>query len=170
MSDLREQLDAALRGKVCVVGVGNPDYGDDGLGVRLAEALAAGGIADVCVAAASPERYLGQLSEGAFDTCLFLDAVECGAAPGSILLLNSGEMASRFPQVSTHKIALGMLAQLIESNGRTRVYLLGVQPESLRASGELTPTVRVTLDLLRELLGEKLRDPQAQPAKEEAPV
>ena len=36
MSDLRLQLERCFRGRVCVVGVGNVDWGDDGLGVRLA--------------------------------------------------------------------------------------------------------------------------------------
>jgi hypothetical protein len=39
MPDLREQLRACLQGRVCLVGVGNADHGDDGFGVRLAESL-----------------------------------------------------------------------------------------------------------------------------------
>jgi Ni,Fe-hydrogenase maturation factor len=40
MPDLRQQLEACFQGRVCLVGVGNPDLGDDGLGVRLAEEVA----------------------------------------------------------------------------------------------------------------------------------
>jgi Ni,Fe-hydrogenase maturation factor len=39
MRDLREQLERCFQGWVCLVGLGNADYGDDAFGVRLAEAL-----------------------------------------------------------------------------------------------------------------------------------
>jgi hypothetical protein len=39
MPDLREQLQQLLEGRVCLMGLGNVDYGDDGFGVRLAEEL-----------------------------------------------------------------------------------------------------------------------------------
>lgn len=40
MPDLLEQLAHWLSGKVCFVGLGNPDFGDDSLGLRLADAVA----------------------------------------------------------------------------------------------------------------------------------
>ena len=70
------------------------------------------------------------------------------------MLLNSREMAARFPQISTHKISLGLLAQLIEADGRTKAWLLGVQRESLRAGGELSPPVKAAVDILSQLIGE----------------
>ena len=44
------------------MGVGNADYGDDALGVHLAEALVEAGVPDVIVAGNSPERYLGRVA------------------------------------------------------------------------------------------------------------
>ena len=39
MADLREALHERLTGRTCLMGIGNPDRGDDGFGVRLAEAV-----------------------------------------------------------------------------------------------------------------------------------
>ena len=39
MPDLREQLQQLFQGRVCLMGLGNVTYGDDGIGVRLAEEL-----------------------------------------------------------------------------------------------------------------------------------
>ncbi len=47
MTDLGEQLRQCLAGRVCLLGLGNEDFGDDGLGVRLGERLLAIGMPDV---------------------------------------------------------------------------------------------------------------------------
>jgi hydrogenase maturation protease len=108
------------------------------------------------IAGTTPERFIGRIVEAGFDHVIFVDAVECGGAPGSVVFLNSQEMASRFPQVSTHKLSLGMLAKFIEADGGAWAWLLGVQPELLRPGGGLTPPVRRTLEMLAELLSEML--------------
>ena len=148
--------------------MGNVDYGDDGFGVRLAEVLLEAGVSDVVVAGAEPERYIGRTEDQRFDRILFLDAVDFGATPGSVALLSSKQICARYPQVSTHKISLGVLAKWMEASGTTKVWLLGVQPESLHPGetqlaafhtgsdtsrrGALSPAVTATLRLLRDLL------------------
>lgn len=150
MKNLREQLEQSLTGPVCFMGLGNVEYGDDGFGVRLAEELAAAGVPDVIVAGTTPDRWISHFA--GFDHIVFLDAVEFGGAPGSAIFLNSTEIAARFPQISTHKISVGVLARWVELTGSTKAWLLGVQPESLKATHQLTPTLQLTLDALRDLL------------------
>ena len=152
MRNLCEQLQQCFRGRVCLMGLGNVDYGDDGFGVRLAEKLAERGVLDAVVAGTTPEHFIGHVADEGFDHLIFLDAVEFGGAPGSVVFLNAGEMAARFPQISTHKISVGVLAKWVDANGTTKAWLLGVQPESLKPGGELTPQVQATLDVLQELL------------------
>jgi len=106
------------------------------------------------LAGTTPERHLGRVIAGNYDRLVFVDAVHFGGSPGSVVLLDSRGMVARFPQVSTHKLSLGLLAKQVEANGKTRVWLLGVQPESLRPGEELTPTVAGTLQLLLELVRE----------------
>jgi hydrogenase 3 maturation protease len=150
MRDLCQQLQECLHGRVCFLGIGNTDYGDDGVGVRLAEELIHAGVPDVLIAGNTPEAFIGRIAEEGFDHLVFLDAVEFGGEPGSVVFLNAEEIAARFPQVSTHKISLGLLAKRVEANGTTRTWLLGVQPASLRCG---TSTVAATLEVLGELLG-----------------
>jgi hydrogenase maturation protease len=162
MRDLREQLEQCFDGRVGLVGVGNVERGDDGLGVRLAEDLRfANHDLRVVVAGTSPERYLTGLKDGGFNHVIFLDAVEFGGAPGTAVFLDANEMASRLPQVSTHKISLGTLAQWIEAGGTTRAWLLGVQPASLRPGMNLSPTVERTLEILSTMLTELAREQRA---------
>ena len=158
MPDLREQLLHCFEGRVCLMGLGNVASGDDGFGVRLAEVVAArkAGSApeDVCVinAGMMPERFVGAVVKEDFDHVVFLDAVDFNGQPGSAVFLNAGEIAARFPQVSTHKISLGLLARWVEENGRTKAWLLGAQPESLKTTQGLTLTMQKTLEALAELI------------------
>ncbi len=192
MPDLREQLRQLLKGRVCLMGLGNTLYGDDGFGVRFAQRLKSeirrpksegnpkseirredlddrrsgfglrpsfgprtsdfGPRSHVIVAGTTPERLIGRVTEADFDHVVFLDAVEFGGAPGSVVLLNSGEMAARFPQISTHKLSLGLLARQVEARGRTKAWLLGLQPASVKPGEELTLIVQATLELLLEIV------------------
>ncbi len=152
IDDLRDQLRGCLQGRTCLIALGNTDYSDDGFGVRLGEELLKAGVPDVVIAGTTPDRCIGRVAEKGFDRILFLDAVEFDGAPGSVVLLNAKEMSTRYPQVSTHKISVGVLARWVESSSRTRVWLLGVQPESMKAGQHLTPTVQATLELLRNFL------------------
>jgi hydrogenase maturation protease len=182
MPDLREQLQQLLQGRVCLMGLGNVEYGDDGFGVRMAEGLKAedrrpksegrtgvissstsgfGFRSEVIIVGTSPERWIGRVAEGGFDSLIFLDAVELGGAAGAVVLLNSDEMAARFPQVSTHKLSLGLLTQRVEASGWTKAWLLGVQPGSLRPGAGLSPAVQITLELLLDLMRDVSREVMA---------
>jgi hydrogenase maturation protease len=154
------------------MGLGNVDYGDDGFGVRLAEALVTAGVRDVITAGTMPERWIDRAA--GFDHVVFLDAVEFGGAPGAVVFLDSEEMATGFPQISTHKISLSALAQWAQAKGETRAWLLGVQPESLKTAQQLTPTLHKTLAALCDLLvasrNHARAAAQACPPKESEPL
>jgi hydrogenase maturation protease len=168
--DLRTTLQETLTGRTVFVGIGNVDLGDDGFGVRLAEALAAGELADVLVTHTVPENYIATLAQAEFNNVVFLDTVNIGAEPGSVVFLDSGELKNQFPQVSTHKFALGTLARLIETEGSTRVWLLGIQPASLRESTGLSEPVETALEVLKVLLPEALDHRRRMPVEVECRV
>ena len=152
MPGLREHIQSSLPGRVCFMGLGNVEGGDDGFGVRLAEELERAGVPDVIAGGKTPERLAGRCVAEGFDHHVFLDAVDVGAAPGSVVFLNSQEMAARFPQISTHRISLGMLAKYVESSGKTRAWLLGAQPATLRRAPAISPALQSTVTALTELI------------------
>jgi hydrogenase maturation protease len=140
------------------MGLGSVEGGDDGFGVRLAEALDRAGAPDVVIGATAPEQLAGRCSRRGFDHLVFLDAADFGAAPGSVVFLNSQQMAARFPQISTHRLSLGMLARCVEAGGTTRAWLLGAQPASLKPAPALSPALQTTLAILAELIGNILSE------------
>jgi hydrogenase 3 maturation protease len=155
MQSLGQQLQR-LHGRIGLLCVGNSDGGDDALGVRLGEELAGAGIPDVVIAGTEPEKWVfGGAAEG-FDHLIFVDAVDFGGEPGSVVFLNREQMTGRFPQVSTHRLSLGLPAQLTEERGTTKAWLLGVQPQSLQPGPVLSPSVQATLAVLNDLLRRRL--------------
>ncbi len=155
MGDVRAQLEQLLRGRVCFMGLGDVDYSDDGVGVRLAEELVYAGVPGAIIAETAPERALTFIN-GSFDHLVFIESVEFGGEPGSVVLFDAVQMASKLQHVSAEKIALGTLAKLVETGRKTKAWLLAVQPQSLNLGRQLTPAVQTTLETLSELLSSVL--------------
>lgn len=164
MHSWQTTLAAILNGHTALVGVGNPEHGDDGAGVALAEELRAAGCANVFVAGATPEETAPVLARLGFERLLLMDAVEFGGQPGDTILLSSREIQSRFPQISTHKLSLGTLARMIEAERGVQVWLLGLQPAALKGS-HLSPAMQATVQTLSGLLRGLLHPPPMNAAQ-----
>jgi len=161
-SDLRAELGGKLAGRTCVLGIGDSQWGDDGLGVVLAQSLQDAGCPNVVVTGSTPENWVDWARKAGFENVLLLDAVEFPGEAGSVVFLESAQLRNRYPQVSTHKFSLGTLASLIENESKTRVWCLGVKPKSLAPGAGLSEPVKATVELLKELLIGvlKTRDPE----------
>jgi hydrogenase 3 maturation protease len=161
MPDLRSRLEAWRGRRLWLLGVGNPERGDDGFGVRLVEALQQRlrteteriRLIDV---GTCPERYVGEAARAGSQDLVFADAVDFGGQPGALLLAGTEELLARPVSTATHRVPLAVLAQYAEGLGM-RAWLLGVQPASLLHGNGLSPEVAGTLDALVALLGRALR-------------
>jgi hydrogenase maturation protease len=134
------------------MGIGNPCWGDDAFGVVLAESLKDAGYPHVLVAGTAPESFIGRLKEEDYETVLLLDVLEFPGEPGSVVFLDAGNLRTRFPQFSTHKLSLSTLAALIEDRSSAKVWCLGVKPQTLAPLGKLSPVVAEVAEALKELL------------------
>ncbi len=163
MRDLQAQLRQCCQGRVCFVALGSANAGDDAFGIRLAKKLASemppNGQRQILVAGLYPERHLGTIGEKDFDNVVFLDAVDLGAAPGSVAVLDSDQMNSLFPQVSTHRLSLGLLAKGVEGSSPAKVWLIAAQPESLKKGDCLSKPVAKAIELVHHLLAQAAEEP-----------
>jgi hydrogenase maturation protease len=155
MAALLGGLRECLQGRTLVLGLGSEVYGDDGVGVRVAERLRDSGTPGVEVAGASPERYLSGGER--WDNVVFVDAVDAGLRPGSVVLMDSASISARYPQVSTHRLSLGTLARYVHSEVGARAWLLGIQPASLAPGSGLSPAVAETMDAVVAAVGAAAR-------------
>ena len=144
MTEARRALLELASRDVLVVGIGNPQRGDDAAGLILGRAVAERLGKPYLECEEVPENYLADMHQSPAGTVLFVDAVHMSAEAGEIRVLDLDELAD--PGVSTHKSSLRLLAGLLTEHYGKRVALLGIQPICLDWGKPLTEPVARAID------------------------
>ena len=145
-----DQLASFIDGQLCLLGIGNRYWHDDGVGSFIAEALESCPEIDVIDAGFIPENHLETVARKHPDTVLMVDATDFGGEPGQARLLYPDKVA--YSSMSTHAGSLRMLAQYLQARTQARVALLAIQPDDTSAGEGLSPIVSSTLKALLEIL------------------
>ena len=139
-----EQLNSFINGHVCLLGIGNRHWHDDGVGSYIAEALQTCPGFDVFDAGLSPENYLEKVANKHPDSILIVDATDFGGEPGQVRLIYPDKVA--YSGVSTHAGSLRMLAEYMSARAHAPVALLAIQPLDTSDGECLSTEVSNTLD------------------------
>lgn len=134
-----------------VVGVGSPDRGDDGVGPLVALRVAELGPPDVRVLVHEDPTDLVEAMTGA-SLVVVVDAVRApGAAPGDVVVLETGEDADPLPEDAwtrtgrggTHAFGVAAAVELARALRRLppRVVLVGVATGQVEHGAPLSPAV-----------------------------
>lgn len=143
-----------LKGKVIIIGIGNPLRGDDAAGVVLAGRLE-GNVRALCIdAGTAPENYLGKIAKEKPDTVLFADAVHLERSPGEYEILKSRDILRT--GFTTHDISPALLIDYLERETSAGIFLLGIQPEDLAFGSEMTGPVSRSVTELETMIKECL--------------
>ena len=143
-----DQLTNFVNGHVCLLGIGNRYWRDDGVGSRIAEALESCEEFDVVDAGFIPENHLETVAGKHPDTILMIDATDFGGAPGEARLLYPDKVA--YSGISTHAGSLRMLAEYLQARTQARIAVLAIQPADTSEGEGLSPLVSETF---KDLLG-----------------
>lgn len=151
---------AAERPAPVVFGIGQPMAGDDGVGVEVAQRLAADGIAARVASDASP--ILSLLDDGL--RVIVIDAVVGAGRAGDVVLLRGGELAAgpaSAAPVSSHGFGLaeviGLARALHGDAAAEAVTVVGIvieRPRELCAglspavAAAIEPAARLVMDLV----------------------
>jgi len=156
---LREELERRLQGNVVLVGVGNPMWGDDGVGPALIHRLERrrhdGETAALLVDGGdSPEAYWGTITAYRPQAILLIDAVAWGGEPGSVALIERVQEGGT--PLSTHRISLNLFLDLLRRETGAHVFVLGIQPARLAFGGSMSLKIQRTLDVLEDVFSDLL--------------
>jgi hydrogenase maturation protease len=166
--------------KTAIVGAGNLLMADEGIGVRVVQALdrelLPNGVA-LFDAGTAFQALIGELA--GFDKWIIVDAVNGGGRPGEIYRLEWAQLLEGFrgcgsiqdhSPVSLHDLGVIetlMLERLVDRafpasrfSRATEVVVLGIEPERIELSLELSPTVECQLPALLEAVRDELERTQ----------
>lgn len=125
-SALHDILSPLLKGRVCILGVGNRLKGDDAAGCVLID-LVAGRVPANCLdVGVAPENYLEKVARLEPETILIVDAMDWGGAPGDVRVVDAGALDAGSP--STHALSLQMAAEYLSARSGAHLYVVGIQP------------------------------------------
>jgi hydrogenase maturation protease len=134
---------------ILIAGFGNEIMGDDGVGVHAARALAADPPPEAVIAEVGTALLDALHLLEAADLVVALDAVDVGAAPGTIVQFE-GLPPPPCKISSLHEVDLAAALRMLPGDRRPRVIVLGVQPLAVETGLELTPIVAEALPRLVE--------------------
>ena len=137
-----------------VVGLGNPDRGDDGAGPEVAARIAALDLPDVeTVAEAAPLAVVERLQRTpAPEALVVVDATRPGTEPGRVRVLTLGReplTGLGAAPASSHGLGLPEALELARALGvlPPRVTVVGIEAASVAVGAGLSDAVRASLDL-----------------------
>lgn len=143
-----------LKGKIVILGVGNPMRGDDGVGPALLDKLRDSINAELIDTGEVPESYFGRVINANPDTIIFIDATQMGMMPGSIALIEISQL--NHYSNNTHRMTLGIFARFLQSETGADVFLIGIQPASTTLGEKMSTHVEMSIDCLAEVFIKKL--------------
>ncbi len=144
-ADWKARLDEAAgkASRVAVLGVGNPDKGDDGAGPAVAATLAARQAAHsassvlIIDGRETPESRTSEIRRFGPEWTIIVDAAVGGHPPGTIFIVERDKISDE--GVSTHNISLLYLVRYLEESIGSRVIVLGIEPSSLELGARHEP-------------------------------
>ncbi|MFX1670745.1 hydrogenase maturation protease [Paraburkholderia sp. A2WS-5] len=135
---------------VRVIGIGNPDRGDDGIGCLVAHRLASRLPADVSVLTRSGDMMdLGDDME-AVDALICIDAAVPAGSPGRVrrVDLATGQLDRTMSFASSHALGLAEVIALAEALGTAPrdIVVYAIEGASFDAGAPMTPEVMAAAD------------------------
>lgn len=140
-----------LKGKVLFIGVGNRLKRDDAAGLILLEMLKSGlKMSDnlewyFIDAGTAPENFVGWIEKTGYDTIVILDAVEFGASPGSLKIIEIPEISTS--GLTTHNLSPNLFMRYLKEKTRADIFMLGIQPRDISFGESLSSEVIQGLEL-----------------------
>lgn len=153
-----------------LLGVGNPDRGDDGVGPEVAARVARLGIPGVEVATeAEPLALLEHLRRTGLGHIVVVDATVPGPEPGRVRVLPVGaaRLVRRGGRAGTHALGVADAVELARALDLlpARLTLVGVEAGSSGVGAGLSGPVRARLDDVVRTVTEILGAPRSDPVE-----
>ncbi|MEO0138166.1 MAG: hydrogenase maturation peptidase HycI [candidate division WOR-3 bacterium] len=149
---LRKEIGSAHR--ICILGVGNIQRGDDGAGPLLINLFKTRIEKKENIllinSGETPENFTGEIRKFQPDLVIIFDACIRSKKPGEIFIVNPEKIENE--DISTHRLPLSMFVKFLEETIPTRVIIIGIEPKNLNFGDGISPEVKKAVEALVWLL------------------
>ena len=146
------RLNELRNSKTLILGIGSTLKGDDGLAPLLCEKLKGKTCAEVINAGTVPENYIQQIVKQRPRSLVIVDAVDLGAEPGTIKILEPVQLDSMV--ISTHVLSPGVFIDVISRQIDVDIYFIGVQPAQCVLGQSLSIQAAGAVEQLTDIITE----------------
>lgn len=133
--------------KVVLLGIGNPDRGDDGLGPALANKLMSLKSITSINCEDVPENFTDVIRAADPEVILLVDAIDFGGNAGEVILARADDLQWQ-ERFDTHHASLIMVRDYLAQTTGAQIWLLGIQPKSIQFGESLSPEIHQVVDQL----------------------
>lgn len=123
-----EGLERLLKKKFLFLGVGNPERGDDGIGLAVVSKLETEHKLDC---GPVPENFTGKIRKINPEIIIMVDAVDFEGNPGDVTLTEAEN--AKGLTLTTHNLPISVFCRMLPDS---KVYLLGIQPKSFESMSD----------------------------------
>ena len=139
-----------LKGRILVLGIGNPLRGDDAAGCRVAEGLKVAGHLEAINCQDTPEKYTKDIVEKRPNSILLVDVADFEGSPGDVRILEIDEIIET--GFSTHDMAIKLLAKYVRAHVEADIFLLAIKPQAIGFDEPMSDAVRESVIEVVEFL------------------
>jgi hydrogenase maturation protease len=152
-----------MTGQVLVIGLGNPDRGDDAVGVQVAREVAAERLSVNVLEFDDPSEALDAWEPE--DTVILTDAISSGGVPGDIHVIDAIAQTlptGRWAVGGTHALGLAAVVELARSLGQLprRLVVVGVEAAQFADGAPLSEAVAAAVPAAAFAVLDAIDDPE----------
>lgn len=145
-----------MKSQVLIIGIGNPDRGDDAVGVIVAQRLRQRLPANVPILQTTGDPGFLMETWKTFETVILIDAVRSGAAPGTIHRFDANEspLPANFFRCSTHALGIPEAIELARALGDIppKLIVYGIEAKDFVTGTGLSASVEQAADQVVKLI------------------
>lgn len=155
-----------MTGQVLVIGLGNPDRGDDAVGVQVAREVAAERLGVNVLEFDDPSEALDAWDPE--DTVILTDAMSSGGTPGDIRVIDAVAhtlRTGRWAAGGTHALGLAAVVELARALGRLpqRLVVVGVEAAEFAHGAPLSEAVAAAVPAAAVAVLDAIDAPESVP-------
>jgi hydrogenase 3 maturation protease len=157
----RSAIKERLTEPAAIVGIGNSQSGDDGVGPEVVRLLRGRTRAKLFDCQTAPENFIGPIARANPKCIVLVDAAPMNETPGAIAVLALECLHEA--TFHTHASTPALFLDLIIQRTGAQCFMIAIEPKQSGLGAAMSPRVRAAAEALADMIAELLPPPEVSP-------